>query len=90
MAKIFERSNWKYYPWMPYLYERILDMKIIKEGSHVRQIVFTGTCKSCGAEVECEESELKHIRYDQCEDGELAEVKCPTTGCKAKFWVYRW
>lgn len=67
-------------------------MKIIKEGKvkSPKEIIYTGSCKSCACEVECDETE---VRRKEETSGPMEYkvtrtiVICPTKGCASDIYV---
>jgi hypothetical protein len=55
-------------------------MKITKKGTKPADRKWVGSCRNCGAEAEATEKEMKHITYDQREDGSFSWEVCPACG----------
>lgn len=52
-------------------------MKIIKRGTPPSEDIFGGTCFRCKTVIECTRAEVPKVEYDQRDDDEYGNVKCP-------------
>jgi hypothetical protein len=59
------------------------DMKITRKGTLPENILYTGECRHCHAEVECNATEITKHNLGDRYSGEFIEnyVLCPTQGC---------
>lgn len=63
-------------------------MKILRAGFPQKDEIGTGTCISCGCQIEAARHEcIDHPGYDQLE-GPWYEYPCPTKGCNGKISVH--
>lgn len=58
-------------------------IKIIKEGN--TKVVFEGWCRECGCEFEYEMEDIAGTHYDQRENCDYHNIKCPY--CDREIWI---
>ena len=62
-------------------------MRIIRKGTLPENILYTGECRHCHAEVECTAAEITKHNLGDRYSGEFIEtyVLCPTQGCARRI-----